>query len=75
VLVAKYIDHQPPYRQESIFGRAEGRDEVRDLGAAARQRIRQERSRSWAKALHTWLQAHRLKVPDGSAMPRPSTTA
>jgi transposase len=65
-----WANHQSQIAHEALelFGRLyKVEDEVRDLDAAARQRIRQGRSRPWAKALHTWLQAHRLKVPDGSA--------
>jgi transposase len=41
--------------------------EVRELDAGQRKRIRQERSRPLADALHLWLTQQRLKVPEGSA--------
>lgn len=37
------------------------------MDAIGRERLRQERARPIADALHKWLIAHRLKVPDGSA--------
>jgi transposase len=41
--------------------------EVRELDAAQRKRIRQDRSRPVADALHLWLTEQRKKVPEGSA--------
>lgn len=41
--------------------------EVREMDAAQRKRIRQERSRPVADALHLWLTQQRQKVPEGSA--------
>ena len=41
--------------------------EVQDLDAEERRRIRQSRAKPIADALHAWMIAHRLKVPDGSA--------
>ena len=41
--------------------------EVRELDALQRKRIRQERSRPVADALHLWLIEQRKKVPEGSA--------
>lgn len=41
--------------------------EVKSLDAEERRRIRQARGRPIAEALHAWLVAQRLKVPDGSA--------
>jgi transposase len=41
--------------------------DVRELDAAQRKRIRQERARPVADALHLWLIEHRKKVPEGSA--------
>jgi transposase len=41
--------------------------EVSQLDAGERKRIRQERSRPVADALHLWLTQQRLKVPEGSA--------
>ena len=41
--------------------------EVHDLDAPQRKRIRQERSRPVADALHLWLAEQRKKVPEGSA--------
>jgi transposase len=65
-----WANHQSQIAQEALelFGRLyKVEDEVRELDAQARQRIRRERAGPWATVLHTWLQAHRLKVPDGSA--------
>jgi hypothetical protein len=41
--------------------------EVHELDAPERKRIRQERSRPVADALHLWLTQQRRKVPEGSA--------
>ncbi|MDI1251610.1 IS66 family transposase [Thermomonas sp.] len=41
--------------------------EVRQLDAGERKRIRQERSRPVADALHLWLSEQRKKLPEGSA--------
>lgn len=41
--------------------------EVSELDAAQRRRIRQERSRPVADALHLWMTEQRKKVPEGSA--------
>ena len=41
--------------------------EVQDLQPDERRRIRQERSKDVAKALHQWLQQQRQLVPNGSA--------
>jgi transposase len=41
--------------------------QVHQLDAGERKRIRQERSRPVADALHLWLTQQRLKVPEGSA--------
>ncbi|WP_141396439.1 IS66 family transposase [Polaromonas sp. AET17H-212] len=41
--------------------------EVRELDAAHRKRIRQERARPVADAMHLWLAEQRKKVPEGSA--------
>jgi transposase len=65
-----WANHKSQIAQEALelFGRLyQVEEEVRRLDAEARQRIRKERAQPWAKALHAWLQAHRLKVPDGSA--------
>jgi transposase len=40
--------------------------EVKDLDADERHRIRQARGRPIAEALHAWMIAQRLKVPEGS---------
>lgn len=40
--------------------------EVKDLNADERHRIRQARGRPIAEALHAWMIAQRLKVPEGS---------
>ncbi len=44
--------------------------EVRDLSADERKRIRQDRSRPVAHALHQWLGQQRQRVPEGSATAR-----
>ncbi len=44
--------------------------EVQDLTADERKRIRQERSRPVADALHQWLGQERQQVPEGSATAR-----
>lgn len=44
--------------------------DVAALAAEERKRIRQERSRKVADALHQWLTAQRQKVPEGSATAR-----
>jgi transposase len=65
-----WANHKSQIAAEALelFGRLyKVEEEVRHLEPQARQRIRKERSQPWAKALHAWLQAHRLKVPDGSA--------
>jgi len=65
-----WANHKSQIAQEALelFGRLyQVEEQVRHLDAEARQRIRKERSQPWAKALHAWLHAHRLKVPDGSA--------
>jgi transposase len=41
--------------------------EVRDLAAAERKTIRQDKTKPIADALHQWLTQQRQKVPDGSA--------
>ena len=65
-----WANHKSQIAAEALelFGRLyQVEEDVRHLDAQARGRVREERSRPWAKALHTWLQVHRLKVPDGSA--------
>ena len=65
-----WANHQSEIAQEALelFGRLHKvEDEVRELDTEARERIRRERAKPWATALHAWLQAHRLKVPEGSA--------
>jgi transposase len=41
--------------------------EARSLGSAERQALRQEHARPIADALHHWMQAQRLKIPNGTA--------
>lgn len=65
-----WVNHQSQIAQQALelFGRLYAvEDEVRELDAEARLRIRRERAQPWARALHAWLLAHRPKVPDGSA--------
>jgi len=40
------------------------------LPPEARQRLRGKQARPIAQALHTWMKAHRLKVPDGTGIAR-----
>lgn len=40
--------------------------ETRDLTAHERQRLRQDRSKPIAEALHEWMRTQRLKVPEGT---------
>jgi len=40
--------------------------EARDLTAHERQQLRQDRSKPIAEALHEWMRAQRLRVPDGT---------
>jgi transposase len=42
--------------------------ELQDLEAQARREMRQAKAKPIADALHEWMAAHRLKVPDGSAI-------
>ena len=42
--------------------------QLQDLEAQARREIRQAKAKPIADALHEWMVAHRLKVPDGSAI-------
>ena len=41
--------------------------DIQNLDAEDRRRARQARAKPLADALHAWMIAHRLKVPDGSA--------
>jgi transposase len=41
--------------------------DVQDLDTDERRRIRQQKAKPIADALRTWMAAHRIKVPDGSA--------
>ena len=41
--------------------------DIQDLDTEERRRARQARAKPIADALHAWMIAHRLKVPDGSA--------
>jgi hypothetical protein len=42
--------------------------DLQELDANERRQARQERAKPIADALHAWMLAHRLKVPDGSAI-------
>ncbi|GGO79893.1 hypothetical protein GCM10011348_15350 [Marinobacterium nitratireducens] len=42
--------------------------DARDLAPDERQRLRQDHSKPITEALHAWMQAQRLKVPDGTAI-------
>jgi hypothetical protein len=42
--------------------------ELRQLDADVRRQMRQAKAKPIADALHAWMAAHRLKVPDGSAI-------
>jgi hypothetical protein len=53
------------------FGRLYGVErEVAESDAEARQRIRALKARPIADELHTWLEQHRQRVPNGSATAR-----
>ena len=49
--------------------------QVKDLDINTRRRIRQERSKPLANALHLWMQEQRTRVPDGSARLRKPESA
>jgi hypothetical protein len=65
-----WVNHQSTIGEQALkfFNQLyEVEREVRPLDAIERGRIRQERSRPVADALHLWLTQQRLKVPEGSA--------
>lgn len=66
-------NHRSPVGEQALKFFGELYDIERDvavLAAEERKRIRQERSREVADALHQWLTAQRQKVPEGSATAR-----
>ncbi len=65
-----WVNHQSTIGEQALkflIQLYEVEREVRELDAAQRKRIRQERSRPVADALHLWLMEQRKKVPEGSA--------
>ncbi len=65
-----WVNHQSSTGEQALkfFAQLyEVEREVCELPADERKRIRQERSRKVADALHQWLTSQRQKVPDGSA--------
>jgi len=65
-----WVSHKSQIAGEAIklFGRLYAIErEVQNLDATQRQVIRQQQARPAADALHVWLQAHRQRVPDGTA--------
>lgn len=65
-----YANHQSTVGEQALalFGRLyEVEREAADLNCDERRRIRQEKAKPVADALHAWLTAQRLKVPPGSA--------
>jgi len=65
-----WANHGSPVGEQALKLFGELYDIERDVAALAaeeRKRIRQERSRKVADALHQWLTAQRQKVPEGSA--------
>ena len=68
-----WANHGSPVGEQALKLFGELYDIERDVAALAaeeRKRIRQERSRKVADALHQWLTAQRQKVPEGSATAR-----
>lgn len=65
-----YANHQSTVGEQALalFGRLyEVEREAADLNCDGRQRMRQEKAKPVADALHAWLTAQRQKVPPGSA--------
>jgi transposase len=65
-----WANHGSPIGEQALkfFGELyEVERVVAELGPEDRRRVRQERSRKVADALHQWLTAQRQKVPEGSA--------
>ncbi|VDO14703.1 unnamed protein product [Brugia timori] len=65
-----WVNHGSPIGKQALkfFGELyEFERVVAELGPEDRRRVRQERSRKVADALHQWLTAQRQKVPEGSA--------
>ncbi|MEJ7930499.1 IS66 family transposase, partial [Ramlibacter sp. AN1015] len=65
-----WVNHQSAVGEQALalFARLyEVEREVADLDDLERRRIRQDRGKPIADALHAWLQAQRQKVPPGSA--------
>jgi hypothetical protein len=65
-----WANHGSPIGEQALkfFGELyEVERVVAELAPEDRRRVRQERSRTVANALHQWLSAQRQKVPEGSA--------
>jgi len=65
-----WVNHQSTIGEQALkffIQLYEVEREVKDLDAGERKRIRQEKSRPVADALHLWLTQQRQKVPEGSA--------
>ena len=65
-----WVDHKSPIGERALKFFVELYDIERELGELQpeqRRRIRQDRSRPVADALHQWLTQQRQRVPDGSA--------
>jgi len=65
-----YANHQSTVGEQALalFGRLyDVEREAADLNCDERQRIRQDKAKPVADALHAWLTAQRQKVPPGSA--------
>ena len=65
-----WVDHKSTLAEQALkfFARLyEIERELQQLSADERRRIRQLESRPVSDALHTWLSAQRLRVPDGTA--------
>jgi len=65
-----WVNHKSTLAEEALklFGRLyDVEREIANLGADERLRIRQDRAKPAADALHAWLLAQRQKVPPGSA--------
>ena len=68
-----HVNHQSQIAGQALelFGALYGiEQEVAELSAQERERIRQARAKPIAETLHRWLLAQRLKVPDGSGTAR-----
>lgn len=65
-----WVNHKSPLGEQALtlFARLyDVEREVKDLDAEHRWRVRQDKAKPIADALHAWLAAQRQKVPPGSA--------